>query len=76
MANTDAILAKLIEQRDQVEAAIRALSGGSVTRRGRPPGKAARTTGTRKFSAAAKKRLSAAAKARWAKAKKEGKNSL
>jgi len=77
MANTDAILSELIDQRDRLTAAIQALSG-TVRRAGRPPrqpGNTSRRTG-RRMSADAKRRLSEAAKARWAKAKKAGKNSL
>jgi hypothetical protein len=72
MTDTDAILSELIEQRDRIVAAIQALSGSSTTKRGRPR----KAAGTRMMSAAAKKRISDAAKARWAKAKKEGRNSL
>ncbi|HET6844954.1 MAG TPA: hypothetical protein VFK06_25205 [Candidatus Angelobacter sp.] len=71
MKDTDAILNELRNQRDRLEAAIQALSNGTA-KRGRPPKQA----GTRTMSAAAKKRISDAAKARWAKAKKAGKNSL
>ena len=71
MNDTDSILTELIDQRDRIVTAIQALSGGT-TKRGRPKKEA----GTRTMSAAAKKRISEAAKARWAKAKKEGKNSL
>jgi hypothetical protein len=72
MTDTDAILTELIDQRDRLTAAIQALSGNSTARRGRPK----KGAGTRSMSAAAKKRISDAAKARWAKAKKEGKSSL
>ena len=71
MTDTDAIVSALIDQRDRIVVAIQALSGGAA-KRGRPR-KEART---RNMSASAKKRISDAAKARWAKAKKEGKNSL
>ena len=74
MTDTDAILTELIDQRDRLTTAIQALSGNSTAKRGRPKKEAG--TGTRTMSAAAKKRISDSAKARWAKAKKEGKNSL
>jgi hypothetical protein len=73
MANIDQIVSELQEQRDRLELAIKALSGGSKAsspRRGRKPRK------VRRLSAAARKRLSDGAKARWAKAKKEGRTSL
>ena len=73
MANIDHIVNELRQQRDRLELAIKALSGGSKTsslRRGRKPRK------VRRLSAAARKRLSDGAKARWAKAKKEGRTSL
>ena len=76
MTDTDAILTELIDQRDRLTAAIESLSGNSTAKRGRPKKEAGLTTRTRTMSAAAKKRISDAAKARWAKAKKEGKNSL
>ncbi len=76
MTDTDAILTELIDQRDRLTAAIQALSGNGTTKRGRPKKEAGTHTRTRTMSAAAKKRISDAAKARWAKAKKEGKNSL
>ncbi|HLY99625.1 MAG TPA: hypothetical protein VKT33_11245 [Candidatus Angelobacter sp.] len=72
MNETDAILTELIDQRDRIVAAIEALSGNSTAKRGRPK----KAAGTRIMSPAAKKRISDAAKARWAKAKKEGRNSL
>jgi hypothetical protein len=72
MTDTDAILSELIDQRDRLTAAIQALSGSSTAKRGRPR----KAAGTRMMSAAAKKRISDAAKARWARAKKEGRNSL
>ncbi len=76
MTDTDAILTELIDQRDRLTAAIQALSGNSTAKRGRPKKEAGTRTRTRTMSAAGKKRISDAAKARWAKAKKEGKNSL
>jgi hypothetical protein len=69
--NTPNILEHLTEQRDRVVAAIEALSGGSTQRASSAkPGK------RRKMSPAAKKKLSLAAKARWAKAKRAGRNAL
>jgi len=69
--NTPNILEHLTEQRDRVVAAIEALSGGRTHRASSAkPGK------RRKMSAAGKRKLSLAAKARWAKAKKAGRNAL
>jgi hypothetical protein len=70
--NTNIIVEELTQQRDRVVAAIEALSGGRRTRRG--PSATPRKRG--KMSAAGKKRISDAMKARWAKAKKSGKNAL
>jgi hypothetical protein len=71
------ILRELENERDRIDAAIRALTGGVNGRRRaarNEPGVGRR--GRRKLSAAARKRISEAAHARWAKAKKAGKNSL
>jgi hypothetical protein len=71
--NTNSIVEELTQQRDRVVAAIEALSGGGrKTRRG--PSSTPHKRG--KMSAAGKKRISDAMKARWAKAKKSGKNAL
>ena len=77
------IVKELKQQRDRLDAAIAALEGGRgsrkaangrrKTRQGAPNG---RRKGKRTLSAAARKRISEAAKARWAKAKKAGRNSL
>ena len=86
MTGISNILEELKQERERIDAAIRALEGtrgGRSTngrRRGRPgrplavvpAGKKRR----RKLSAAAKRKISEAAKARWARAKKAGKNSL
>jgi hypothetical protein len=70
MTNTDKILAELTAKRDSVDAAIRALTSGSRRYgRGRKPG-------TRKLSPAARRKIADAAKARWARAKREGRNHL
>lgn len=69
--NTTSFVERLTEQRDRVVAAIEALRG---SRTGHASFSA--PSKRRKMSAAAKKRLSLAAKARWAKAKKAGKNRL
>jgi len=68
------ILHQLKKQRDSITAAISALEGRgkasfSSGKRGRPGPK-------RRMSAAARKRISDSAKARWAKAKKAGRNAL
>ena len=70
--DTNSILEKLTEQRDRVAAAIEALTTGR-TRRG-PSSTKSRKRG--KMSEAGKKRISERMKARWAKAKRAGKNSL
>jgi len=80
--DTASILKTLKQERERIDAAIAALSGGSVgngrKRRGRTvriePSGSRRPR--RKLSAAARKRISDAAKARWAKAKKAGRTSL
>jgi hypothetical protein len=69
--NTTSFVERLTEQRDRVVAAIEALRGSRTSQ----ASFAARGK-RRKMSAAAKKRLSLAAKARWAKAKKAGRNRL
>ena len=74
MANINDIILELQEQRDRLDVAISALSR---IRKG--PGRVGRPRkdkGMRRFSAAARKRISDAAKERWAKAKKEGRSSL
>jgi hypothetical protein len=72
------IITQLKEERDRLDAAIRALSGGKT--RGRPPGGGTPSTNgrrkRRKLSAAARAKIAAAARARWAKAKKAGRNRL
>jgi hypothetical protein len=76
--DTHSILSALREERNRIDAALAALSGireGNGRRRGiirRLPGRPR----TRTLSAAARRRISEAAKARWAKAKKAGRNSL
>jgi hypothetical protein len=85
------ILEQLKQERDKLSTAIAALEGRETgnSRRGRRPGRKSKVAATalpfgaakpgrkkRKMSAAAKKRISESAKARWAKAKKAGKNSL
>jgi hypothetical protein len=69
--DTNSILEKLTEQRDRVAAAIKALTTG---RKQRGPSSKPRKRG--KMSEAGKKRISERMKARWAKAKRAGKNSL
>jgi len=87
MTDIASILDELKQERDRIDAAITVLDGtrggrstnGRRRRKlGRPPlvavvaGKKRR----RKLSAAAKKKIADAAKARWAKARSAGKNSL
>jgi hypothetical protein len=69
--DTPNIIQHLTEQRDRVVAAIEALTGG----------RARKTSSTQprkrgKMSEAGKRSISMRMKARWAKAKKAGKNSL
>ena len=71
--DTNTIIDELTEQRDRIAAAIAALTGANhlslkLSTNGR------KTRG--KMSAAGKRRISLAMKARWAKAKKAGKNAL
>lgn len=73
----ESVLQELRNERDRIDNAIIALeaSGGRGRRRvGRKPANSRR--GRRRLGARAKKRISDAAKARWAKAKKAGKNRL
>lgn len=77
----NAILNNLREERDRINGAIKALEGPDRNgRRGRRPGvfrkRAAGRKPKRRLSAAGRKRISEAAKARWAKAKKQGKSRL
>jgi hypothetical protein len=71
--DTTTIIDELSQQRDRVVAAIEALTGSNHTKRV-VPSATPRKRG--KMSAAGKKRISDAMKARWAKAKKSGKNVL
>ena len=61
--DTNAIINQLTAERDRIDAAIRLLSGTTVTK---VPAKGKR----KKMSAAARKRISAAQKAHWAEQKK------
>jgi hypothetical protein len=70
--NTDKILNELTQQRDRIAAAIAAL-GGSGTRK-KPSAKTGKSRS--KMSEAGKRSISLRMKARWAKAKKSGKNAL
>jgi hypothetical protein len=82
---TEHIIALLRAERDRLDAALRALEGGTAKRRGRPrkiaddanmpdwvrPKTAApKKKGRRKFTAAQRKEASARMKARWAAKKK------
>jgi hypothetical protein len=70
--NTDKILNELTQQRDRITAALDAL-GGSRSRKST----SAKTGKSRsKMSEAGKRSISLRMKARWAKAKKSGKNAL
>lgn len=81
--NTASIVNALKQERDRIDAAIAALSGGIAgngrrsARRSLPIGStSARRKPRRRLSVVARKKISEAAKARWAKAKKAGKSSL
>ena len=71
--DTAAIIGELEAKRDRLSQAIAALRGSRSKRMaalGRPDGR------KRRMSPEVKRKLSLAAKARWAKAKKAGKNAL
>lgn len=72
------ILEQLREERNRVNAAISALEGTPGRSGGRraTSGRRRPSKGQPRLSAAARKRISEAAKARWAKAKKAGRNKL
>jgi hypothetical protein len=70
--NTNNILEELTEQRDRIVAAIEALGGGRTRRSYSPKTGKSKS----KMSEAGKRRISMRMKARWAKAKRAGKNSL
>ena len=70
--DTPTIIEELTQQRDRVVAAIEALTGGRTRR-------ASSSAGRRKrgqMSEAGRRSISQRMKARWAKAKKAGKNAL
>jgi hypothetical protein len=73
--DTNSIIEELTQQRDRMVAAIEALRGKRTYRRSASSGTKARKP-RRTMSAALKRKLSLAAKARWAAAKKAGKNAL
>jgi hypothetical protein len=73
--DTNSIVEELTQQRDRVVAAIEALRGKRTYRRSASSGTETQEP-RRKMSAAVKRKLSLAAKARWAAAKKSGKNAL
>jgi hypothetical protein len=75
--DTVGILNELKRQRDALDAAIAALGGRKQNGRRRTDGNRPKVSRPkRRLSAAARKRISDAAKARWAKAKKAGRNVL
>jgi len=73
--DTNSIVEELSQQRDRLVAAIEALRGKRSYRQSASAGIKIRKP-RRKMSAALKRKLSLAAKARWAAAKKAGKNAL
>jgi hypothetical protein len=77
--DTENILSALREERNRIDAALAALTGLRGTNGRRRPtlyGLGAGRLRKRTLSPAARKKISDAAKARWAKAKKAGRNSL
>jgi|GEM_PF-1132489 len=79
----ESILTELKHERDRIDGAIAALSGAAAGNGRRRGGRAALRAlpshvrrRARTLSAAARRKISEAAKARWAKAKKAGRNSL
>lgn len=70
----DNILSVLIAERKRIDAALAALGASKGGRASAIRGVGRRRTRT--LSAAARKKISEAAKARWAKAKRAGRNSL
>jgi hypothetical protein len=73
--DTNSIVEELTQQRDRVVAAIEALRGKRSYRQS-ASSEINKRTPRRKMSAALKRKLSLTAKARWAAAKKAGKNAL
>lgn len=73
--DTGAIVNTLRSERDRIVAALRALEG-SVKGTAKAGNGRRRRRGKRRLSAAARKRISEVAKARWARAKKAGRNRL
>ncbi|HEY1939261.1 MAG TPA: hypothetical protein VGJ33_15115 [Candidatus Angelobacter sp.] len=71
--DTPNIIQQLTEQRDRVVAAIEALTGGRAPRRA---SSSIQPRKRGKMSEAGKRSISMRMKARWAKAKRAGKNSL
>jgi hypothetical protein len=77
--DTPSIIEALTEQRDRVVAAIEALTGGRTRRASSSSSSASSSAGPRKrgqMSEAGRRSISMRMKARWAKAKRAGKNAL
>ena len=72
--DTPSIIEALTEQRDRVIAAIEALTGGRTRRASSSAAVSPRKRG--QMSEAGRRSISMRMKARWAKAKKAGKNAL
>jgi hypothetical protein len=72
--DTPSIIEALTEQRDRVVAAIEALTGGRTRRASSVVAAGSRKRG--QMSEAGRRSISMRMKARWAKAKKAGKNAL
>jgi hypothetical protein len=80
MLDLSNIVEELVRERDRLNAAIAALEDGRPARRYRQGAVSTKDSpkvkGRRSMSASVRKRLSTQMKARWAKAKKAGKQSL
>jgi hypothetical protein len=74
--DTPSIIEALTEQRDRVVAAIEALTGGRTRRASSAAAGPRRTRKRGQMSEAGRRSISMRMKARWAKAKRAGKNAL
>jgi hypothetical protein len=74
--DTPSIIEALTEQRDRVVAAIEALTGGRTRRASSSSSSSASPRKRGQMSEAGRRSISMRMKARWAKAKRAGKNAL
>ncbi|MGC2742364.1 MAG: hypothetical protein WA672_04195 [Candidatus Angelobacter sp.] len=74
--DTPSIIEALTEQRDRVVAAIEALTGGRARRASSSSSSSAGPRKRGQMSEAGRRSISMRMKARWAKAKRSGKNAL